>query len=363
MLSLIKDLSTRGVNTASALAHKRKILHCNVAALIGFCTVTTFCVIYVVTGDPLLINIAKFEVPLFPFYLSPIWLNGKGNHVLASWVLIITSMISVIISVVAGLGTEFNVQLYFILFAVGPISIFTYKHWRSVLFLFCINVAIYTYYIVNPVPSALSLAMLNPSWKHLITILMSTSVALTTFILFWLSDSVAEKSETEIERMAMLDSLTGLPNRRAFEIAFEQHIANCTRTNEPLAIAMLDIDHFKRINDTYGHDFGDEVLKHVAQIIGSATRAGSFVARIGGEEFVMLLPNLSLTSAAGVAERVRASVQENGHYARAGKFGVTISAGVTLVDVSKPLDCAYKEADTALYRAKECGRNQVALSP
>lgn len=361
MLTTVKSIVSIGTSLTSSPSLKRKILHCNISVLLAFWTLFFFLVIYTLSGDPLLRRVVYYEMPFLALYLSPLWLNSLGKYRLASWTLMILLMISMAISIHNGVGTEYNIHLYYILFAIVPIALFPRRQWKSALLLCLLNTAIYIYYNTHPITSPPSFQPLDADWKLLIISCVSTSVACTTFFLFWLADSIAEQSESDIEKMAMTDPLTKLPNRRAFEVVLKQEIAQSIRNAEPLALAMLDIDHFKKINDSYGHDVGDEVLRYVAQILMNSTRSGNMIARIGGEEFCMLLHNTSLTDAVEVAERTRRLIEEGAHIHNGQELRFTISAGVNLIDLQQPIERAYKISDEALYRAKKNGRNRVEV--
>ena len=168
----------------------------------------------------------------------------------------------------------------------------------------------------------------------------------------------------EMERLSLTDPLTQLPNRRNFEIIFDQEWKRCSRESHPLSILMIDIDFFKPYNDSYGHLLGDSCLKQVAASIQRCiSRAGDFVARVGGEEFVAVLSNTHSQGAYKVAERVRLSVEELHipHRSSASGSVVTISIGVVTIvpGRDKVSDELMALADRALYQAKEEGRNRV----
>ena len=165
----------------------------------------------------------------------------------------------------------------------------------------------------------------------------------------------------ELQKLAMLDPLTGAGNRRHLEERAVAEIADCQRTGRALGVIMFDIDHFKRINDTWGHAAGDIVLQEVARTAAAQLRATDFLARIGGEEFVILVPGDGLTGAAQIAERIRAALAACPVCAQAVSVPVTSSFGVAVV-AEPSLDAALVRADEALYRAKNGGRNQVALA-
>ncbi len=168
-------------------------------------------------------------------------------------------------------------------------------------------------------------------------------------------------AKEELSRLADTDQLTCLLNRRGFERAAARVIAEAERDGQPVAILMCDIDHFKAINDTHGHDFGDQALKHVAEIIRtSLSHYGVTAGRFGGEEFVLLLPGTSTARAKLAAEELRIAcslkqVDWDGKQAR-----VTMSVGVAAAaHPQSDLTRLITHADTALYRAKRSGRNRV----
>ncbi len=192
--------------------------------------------------------------------------------------------------------------------------------------------------------------------------------------LLWILSLVAESmlardySNETLLRFAFTDFLTGLKTRGFFEQQLDLELARADRRGTPLAILMIDIDHFKRLNDTHGHQAGDIVLRDVAAILARDLREIDTAARYGGEEFILLLPETDLQGAKLVAERVRYSVEQanffTGVRTAAGQESehVTISVGVALF----PSEARFKRdlleaSDAALYEAKACGRNRVIL--
>jgi diguanylate cyclase (GGDEF)-like protein len=167
-----------------------------------------------------------------------------------------------------------------------------------------------------------------------------------------------------LERLALTDPLTALPNRRAYEESLTSEIARANRHCKPLALLYLDIDRFKEVNDLYGHPVGDEALLGFADLLRRHARRGDLAARIGGEEFAVLLPHTTRTQAALVAERIRRAL-EAAPVGRTRTVSITTSVGVATFKGTSEDDAEAftKEADEALYRAKSEGRNRVALGP
>ncbi len=163
-------------------------------------------------------------------------------------------------------------------------------------------------------------------------------------------------------KLAATDALTGLFNRRYLEEALTREISRAERAGSRLATLILDIDHFKGFNDTYGHAMGDVVLKKVANVLRSGLRKGDVLARFGGEEFVILLPGVSSRSALELAERIRASVESADVHPGGPRKHVTVSVGVSLFpDDGGHGEELLQKADEALYAAKETGRNRAVV--
>lgn len=163
-----------------------------------------------------------------------------------------------------------------------------------------------------------------------------------------------------MERMATTDGLTGLVNHRHFQGLFDNALARAERYGRPLSVILTDIDHFKSVNDTYGHPVGDRVLKVVARVLEQGARKTDVVARYGGEEFAILLDETDTEGAVQIAERIREAVQAKEFHTEHGRFSCTLSLGVSTFphDAQTKADLI-EGADQALYKAKGTGRNQV----
>jgi len=161
--------------------------------------------------------------------------------------------------------------------------------------------------------------------------------------------------------LATRDALTGLLNRRAMVELLAREHPRIERGQGPLAVALLDIDWFKRINDNLGHGAGDEVLRRFASLVNSRLRAADALARWGGEEFLLLMPGTRAEDARVVLDRLRAVVAEGGFEQIAPELKVSFSVGVVEVREGESQDAAIDRADRALYRAKQGGRNRVEV--
>lgn len=162
------------------------------------------------------------------------------------------------------------------------------------------------------------------------------------------------------------DPLTGLANRRAFELALAREVDRVARSGEPALLLVLDIDHFKRVNDTYGHAAGDEVIRAVAGVLLDSVRPMDLVARVGGEEYAIILPNCAAAFGETVAERIRRRVERMPVSVGTGlRLAVSVSVGGAFAPqwVRSTPALWMERADQQLYRAKTLGRNLVQLEP
>jgi len=184
-----------------------------------------------------------------------------------------------------------------------------------------------------------------------------------TILKFETKDHLDVAYHEKLYQQAICDSLTSLLNRHYLQRELRKFISISARYNRTFSVLMLDIDFFKKVNDTYGHDVGDNVLKMVADILRSNLRAHDVAARFGGEEFILLLPETSLHEAMFVAERIRLAI-EHFNFAPLGcQHGITISIGIGEFPTSgNDTEALVKSADAALYKAKTGGRNRVCMA-
>lgn len=169
--------------------------------------------------------------------------------------------------------------------------------------------------------------------------------------------------QKRLQELSMTDGLTSLRNRRAFDEQLPARFEHARRYDRPLSVAVIDVDHFKTINDRFGHDTGDAILRGVAQIIANGTRQSDYAARVGGEEFAVLLPETALFDGLQFAEKLRSSVASATIRVGDTEHRVTVSVGIANMPHSQVKDGEelYRAADQALYRAKANGRNRVEM--
>lgn len=172
-----------------------------------------------------------------------------------------------------------------------------------------------------------------------------------------------ERSEIEQRKLAMLDSLTGFYNRGSFFALAETALAHCRRTSSPLSVAIIDLDHFKRVNDVFGHAIGDQALRVFADCARRAAIPGAIPGRIGGEEFALLLPEVGGDDARTLIEDIRCQFQSDAALVEGHPLEATLSAGIgSSKDASTTVAELMQQADSALYEAKAGGRNRVVLA-
>jgi diguanylate cyclase (GGDEF)-like protein len=170
-----------------------------------------------------------------------------------------------------------------------------------------------------------------------------------------------ERDDREMELLATIDSLTGLVNRRAFFERTDSARLLATRLHSPIALMMIDIDHFKRLNDRFGHATGDEALRVFAATAQQTLRDHDIMGRLGGEEFALVLPGTDLDGATQAAERLRQAVAAALPPASDSQYGMTVSIGVVVIDPNEHINSALARADRALYAAKSSGRDCVVV--
>ena len=229
---------------------------------------------------------------------------------------------------------------------LGPIQIFFGKVFASSSFLLLLLVGSAPILAVPFLVGGISLTQIVLSLLSLLVIGFLASVLI--------------EYQQHLSALATEDPLTGLMNRRGMEDALHVTLASAGREDLPTAAIMVDIDHFKRVNDSFGHDTGDQVLRQIANLLAGMCRASDVVARVGGEEFLLVLPNTTMGAARVLAERIRVAVAERPMQVDGHDIAITISLGVAGSAGFANLDVLSSEADQAMYIAKRGGRNRVA---
>ncbi|WP_076414044.1 diguanylate cyclase [Shewanella sp. UCD-KL12] len=198
--------------------------------------------------------------------------------------------------------------------------------------------------------------LLTTFWGNL---LISLLVTLGILII---ANLTLGRYQRKLEHMASTDKLTGAANRQVFEEYFHKALAHAEQQQTLVSVLLLDIDHFKLVNDNYGHNIGDLVIKTVANIVSNQLREQDIVCRWGGEEFLLLLPEIELSQAADIGERIRGAISQRKIRVNEHELSVTVSCGIAQYKSHERAVELINRVDTALYQAKESGRDQVVLS-
>ena len=203
--------------------------------------------------------------------------------------------------------------------------------------------------------------ILAPNHLQSLSVLAQMAVMLAaTLGMLWME---IHRLQSRLFALATVDGLTGILNRRALMDAARREISRCARSGEPLGVAMLDLDHFKRINDRYGHPVGDHVLRAFADTLRGVVRPHDILGRYGGEEFVLVMPAAGLDAAVAVAERCRQAIEALNLELDGNSIRFTVSAGVAVYKADgEDIKTLIAAADAALYRAKAGGRNRVVAA-
>jgi diguanylate cyclase (GGDEF)-like protein len=213
------------------------------------------------------------------------------------------------------------------------------------------------------IPLAGALTHPDPSDVDLFTFSIFEGAFICISVAYLLGGLVKDQIATGYQRASLADPLTGVTNRRGFFQRGERLLMRARFAREPMALVMFDLDQFKRINDSYGHHVGDEVLAAFCKVATTYLRPNDLFGRIGGEEFASLLPDTGLEDAVWLADRTRADIDAASYHAGEHSVHATVSVGVAFCnDATADLAGLLKAADRALYRAKEAGRNRVETS-
>jgi len=362
-LKLVNDWLNWGVESQPNYSLRRKTLHTNMIVLAGLLGMFLCDVSFLWLGYsqdiPQMLAITVAHLPLYLLFIISTWLNRLGRYSAARALLMLTALSSVLIPIVIVAGDFLRFHYFLLLFAAAPMVMYSLREWMLSLFLSLICVGLFFMVQFGGIEHDPILDRIDQDTVEFLRASYLYVMCVTLLVFAWVVERTATQNESTLQLLSVTDPLTGMPNRRFFDLSLRQEIAKGQRHEHSLILAMLDVDHFKHVNDTFGHEVGDEVLKCVAQKISESTRAGSVIARIGGEEFSILLSRISMVEASEVAERIRGAV-ESIEYRHAGKsFKVTISIG--LAEVGMDVEQAFKEADDALYLAKRAGRNRVEV--
>lgn len=350
-----------GREHTTLVSQQRKITQVNVAALMAMVATGVTSLAFWSTGNAALAWSAWLGLPFAILFPLVWWLNHRGRSFLASWMLFLLVMSEVLCGVFLVQGATLFLHYFLLVFALLSPVFFPANHWRSGLFLFIANTALFAYVDIYGAAALPALAQMNAGGQALIRQTVVGACLVSLVLLLWISEYSAALSEGQLQQLASVDPLTGLPNRLAMRETFKRELARRQREFSPMSFAMVDIDFFKRVNDEWGHEAGDRALCHVSSVLRSQIRAGELVARIGGEEFGVILladPEKATLAAGRMCRAVDAAPFQYGGKTRT----ITISIGLVHLRMADDEQSALQRADAALYIAKHRGRNQVVVA-
>ncbi len=347
-----------GVDTAYG---RRLIVNTNAVAAVFFVAILAHAVILI--SPPVDMPQAAAVALLTALSLIAVpWLNARGRHRVAPLLAIGISIAGLLAEIVFFDGVALSLHFNFLLIAglavifVGldkPLRLGAVLSLNLLLFLLCET---------GMIANINRTVVIGDDAVRLLRFTTILSVVITVSVFLVLSERTARRSETALERLAATDSLTGIPNRMSFINATRREIARTERAGESLALMVMDIDYFKRINDTHGHPVGDDVLRIVGQGLASLLRSQDLVARVGGEEFAICCSGTEGQSLMELCERIRRHFGESVVRTYRGDVSLTVSIGVAEREPGEPYEALFARADAALYASKRGGRNQVTAA-
>ena len=359
LLALLRAMLYMGVRHAPTATLQRKVVQVNIATPVALATIAVFNVFFWQVGNEALIRSGLAQIPVGLALLGVYVLHHRGWLETARWGIFLLVMLDVLVGMAMGQGNYTGIHSYYILFAVLTALFFPVDRWGSALFLALVNIGLFVFFqIIEWKPHA-SMHEINLQFVNVVRTIMYASCVVIVVVLMLHNEIATVRNERELQAAAATDPLTQLPNRRAFRTALQRDLARAIRDKSTLAVALVDVDFFKRVNDQYGHDMGDQVLQLLAQLLREQMRAADLVARIGGEEFAILMPQTNLEQARVLAERMREAVALRRFGAAEAPFRLSISVGLATVGYHLSEEQILKAADKALYLAKNKGRNRV----
>jgi diguanylate cyclase (GGDEF)-like protein len=281
----------------------------------------------------------------------------KTRHNLVASGLIVTEILAHAALAVISIGWDSGFH-YYLLVMVPVVVISSMKRRQSKLL---VSLLVFVLYLCLD-HTMRSIKPLHVLSAEVLASLRYFNIAVTFALLFYLSSlylMLVNQAEKQLRQLATTDPLTQLLNRRSFLELADYELVQRKRHQAPLAFVLADIDHFKAINDQYGHAVGDSVLKAVSQVLTQTVREQDSVARWGGEEFLILMPNATLEAAQMVAERLREKISAIDVVVGDQTLKVSMTFGVSSHRLDEAVDAPVSRADTALYKGKARGRNQV----
>lgn len=349
----------------------RPILMTNISAMIAMSTHLAYGIFYMLEDMRVFWPVIAVSATAIPVLLSSLLLNHMGKPLAASLVMNLSTQFFVFVSLFAFLGNAIGNQYFFILFSLLPLITLPRKVWQWQLALSVLAIVFFFLTFRHTPPMNLA-ATLSDS-VLLVTydssaLLSLVAVVITTGVyqrILGISEETLEdqnivlgKAVETVTRLAATDALTGLHNRRSMDELLALEMRQAEQVYGALSLILLDVDHFKDINDAGGHEAGDYVLKELALLLLGNVRRSDHCGRWGGEEFLVILPKAGTAEAGKVAEKIRLALDSR-PFRISGR--VSASFGVTSLRPGDSRDALIRRVDRAMYQAKRAGRNRVHI--
>ena len=362
IMNILDRITTIGYNPSLNSYEQTRIKLINISSAFALISIflfnLSFCIIDFKNTIVMVIMLSLFFIP-FGYVLI---LNSKGKYVAAKLLSLIASTASIFIPCIF-LGSKFEFQHLFLVLTIGP---FLINGYLTTIFITILNASAFIY--VDFFYKSQLLSLDGVLMRDSIVLIYSIATISISFIILAIllinfqlvlikEDKELEIALESITILANCDNLTSLYNRRAFnEIMLNEVKKIISQTT--LSLIISDIDHFKNVNDTYGHLMGDEVLKRISDELKNNLKEDYTIARWGGEEFIIMLPHTDISESKIVAEKLRLCIEE---LTFTSNMHITMSFGVTQYQFGEDISNIVKRADDALYMAKFNGRNRVEI--
>ena len=311
-----------------------------------------FFFLFLILDSPVL---AWVNVVSVAMYIGAYYALKQRRNRLAVWLIWTEVVVHAALGIVMiGWGSGFH---YYLLMFIPAICLSAPRKWivpgLCVLWAYYVALSVVMWFVVplQPIPEM----ALNLVHLFNLTVVFAMFSYLSVFYL-----GVVIAAQKRLQKVAITDSLTGLLNRRQMQYLLDQELERFKRSGEPVSLMLMDLDHFKQLNDSRGHDAGDKVLQAFADILRQELRAQDLVARWGGEEFLVIMPQCTVSDALKTAERLRVALETyRGKSTDGADFEATVSIGVTDLRQGDDAVTAVSRADRAMYQSKALGRNRV----
>ncbi|PST68828.1 GGDEF domain-containing protein [Shewanella algae] len=360
MTRLLNFLLMLGCDRCAVKTRERKVIQVNLGVLVSIATILLFTFGFYISGNQGFLLSGLNQLPFVALLPLVLLLNYKGKFFAARWCLMLLLMADTATALMTAQGTSIKIHSYYLLFAIMLVVLFEIREWCSILILMLANLGLFSFFELHGWPSHPDIAQLSTHTLAILQALVICSCIISSCAILLISEMYAERAELVLQHQADTDTLTGLLNRRAFM----RQVALQREQPGHWALSLLDLDFFKKINDNFGHDAGDVALIHVSKLLKQALKPQERLARIGGEEFALLL-RLDETGTQALQQRgeqLLESLRQQGLEYQSHYLQLTASVGLATLEPGDSASEALKRADKALYQAKINGRNRVELA-